>query len=44
MEVKEWPYKEYHSFDKPVDGVTRIPISGDERRELIYIQMWNMRI
>lgn len=39
MEVKEWPYKEYHSFDKPVDGVTRIPTSGDERRELIYIQM-----
>ncbi len=44
MEVKEWSYKEYHSFDKPVDGVTRIPTSGDERRELIYIQMWNMRI
>ena len=24
MEVKEWSYKEYHSFDKPVDGVTRM--------------------
>ena len=36
MEVKEWSYKEYHSFDKPVDGVTRIPTSGDEKGTYIY--------
>ena len=28
MEVKEWSYEEYPSFDMPVDGVTRIPTSG----------------
>ena len=36
MEVIEWSYKEYYSFDKPVDGVTRIPTSGDEKGTYIY--------
>lgn len=43
MEVKEWSYEEYPSFDMPVDRVTRIPTSGYER-ELIYILMLNMCI
>lgn len=43
MEVKEWSYKEYHSFDKPVDGVTRIPTSRDENGTYIYSNV-NMRI
>ena len=25
MEVKEWSYEEYPSFDEPIDGVERIP-------------------
>ena len=36
MEVKEWSYEEYPSFDMPVDGVTRIPTSGDEKGTYIY--------
>lgn len=36
MEVKEWSYKEYPSFDTPVDGVVRIPTSGDEKGTYIY--------
>ena len=29
MEVKEWSYEEYPSFDEPIDGVERIPTTGD---------------
>lgn len=36
MEVKEWSYEEYPSFDKPVDRVTRIPTSGYEKGTYIY--------
>mgnify|MGYP007049307647 CR=1 FL=1 len=43
MEVKEWSYEEYHSFDMPVDRVTRIPTSGDEKGTYIYSNV-NMRI
>ena len=32
MEVKEWSYEEYPSFDEPIDGVERIPTTeGDEK-------------
>ena len=43
MEVKEWSYEEYPSFDMPVDRVTRFLQAG-MKRELIYILMLNMRI
>lgn len=36
MEVKEWSYEEYPSFDMPVDRVTRIPTSGYEKGTYIY--------
>ena len=36
MEVKEWSYEEYPSFDTPTEGVVRIPPSGDENGTYIY--------
>lgn len=30
MEIKNWSYEEYPSFDEEVEGVLRIPSSGDE--------------
>lgn len=36
MEVKEWSYEEYPSFDTPTEGVVRIPTSGDENGTYIY--------
>ena len=30
MEIKEWNYEEYPSFNEDVDGAVRIPTSGDE--------------
>ena len=36
MEVKEWSYEEYPSFDEPIDGVERIPTTGDEKGAYIF--------
>lgn len=44
MEVKEWTYEEYPSFDEEIEGVKRIYTSGNEMGTYIYIQMWNIRI
>lgn len=41
MEVKEWSYEEYPSFDEPIDGVERIPTTGDEKVHT-YFLMLNM--
>ena len=41
MEVKEWSYEEYPSFDEPIDGVERIPTTGT-RRVHTYFLMLNM--
>lgn len=30
MEIKEWTYDEYPSFDEPVEGAVRIKTTGDE--------------
>lgn len=34
MEIKNWTYEEYPSFDEEIEGVTRIPTTGDEKRNL----------
>ena len=36
MEIKPWTYEEYPSFDEPVEGVVRIPTTGDEKGTYIY--------
>ena len=36
MEIKEWTYEEYPSFDEYVEGVVRIHTSGDEVGTYIY--------
>ena len=32
MEIKEWTYEEYPSFDEYVEGAVRIHTSGDEMK------------
>ena len=39
MEVKEWSYEEYPSFDEPIDGVERIPTTGDEKGAYIFLML-----
>lgn len=36
MEIKEWTYEEYPSFDEEVEGAIRIPTTGDEKGTYIY--------
>ena len=36
MEIKEWTYEEYPSFDEYVEGAVRIPTTGDEKGTYIY--------
>ena len=36
MEIKEWTYEEYPSYDESVEGVIRIPTTGDEKGTYIY--------
>lgn len=36
MEIKEWTYEEYPEYMEKVDGVTRIPTTGDEMGTYIY--------
>lgn len=36
MEIKEWTYDEYPSFDEDVEGVHRIATTGDEMGTYIY--------
>lgn len=36
MEVKEWTYEEYPSFEEFVEGAIRIPTTGDEKGTYIY--------
>ena len=36
MEIKEWTYEEYPSFEEYVDGAVRIHTSGDEIGTYIY--------
>lgn len=36
MEVKEWTYEEYPSFEEYVEGAVRIPTTGDEKGTYIY--------
>lgn len=36
MEIKEWTYEEYPSFDEYVNGAVRIHTSGDEIGTYIY--------
>lgn len=36
MEIKEWTYEEYPSFDEDVAGAIRIPTSGDETGTYIH--------
>ena len=36
MEIKQWTYEEYPSFDEPVEGAVRIPTTGDEKGTYIY--------
>ncbi len=36
MEIKDWTYEEYPSFDEEVEGAVRIPTSGDEMGTYIY--------
>ena len=44
MEVKEWSYEEYPSFDEPIDGVERIPTTGDEKGAYIFSNVEYARI
>ena len=39
MEIKNWTYEEYPSFDEEIEGVTRIPTTGDEKGTYIYSNM-----
>ncbi len=36
MEVKEWTYEAYPSFEEYVEGAIRIPTTGDEKGTYIY--------
>ena len=36
MEIKNWTYEEYPSFDEEIEGGTRIPTTGDEKGTYIY--------
>ena len=36
MEIKNWSYKEYPSFDEEIEGVKRIHTTGDEKGTYIY--------
>ena len=36
MEIKEWTYEEYPDFDEEVEGVVRIPTTGNEMGTYIY--------
>lgn len=36
MEIKNWTYEEYPSFNETIEGVTRIPTTGDEMGTYIY--------
>ena len=36
MEIKDWTYEEYPSFDEEVEGAVRILTSGDEIGTYIY--------
>lgn len=36
MEVKEWTYEAYPSFEEDVEGTIRIPTTGDEKGTYIY--------
>lgn len=36
MEIKEWTYEEYPSFDEVVEGAVRIHTTGDEKGTYIY--------
>ena len=36
MEIKEWTYEEYPSFDEEIEGVKRIYTSGNEMGTYIY--------
>lgn len=36
MEIKNWTYEEYPSFDENVEGVLRIKTTGDEKGTYIY--------
>lgn len=36
MEIKEWTYEEYPSFDEEVEGAIKIPTTGDEMGSYIY--------
>lgn len=36
IEIKEWTYEDYPSYDTPIAGVERIPTSGDEKGTYIY--------
>lgn len=36
MEIKDWTYEEYPSFDEEIEGVKRIKTTGDEKGTYIY--------
>lgn len=36
MEIKNWTYEEYPSFDEPVEGAVRIPTTGNEKGTYTY--------
>ncbi len=36
MEIKDWTYEEYPSFDEEIEGIKRIKTTGDEKGTYIY--------
>ena len=44
MEVKEWSYEEYPSFDEPIDGVDRLLFPEQEILQIVMklILVWFM--
>lgn len=44
MEIKNWTYEEYPSFTEEVEGVKRIPTSGNEKGTYIYSNVEYARI
>ena len=36
MEIKDWSYEDYPSFDEKVEGAVWIPTSGDEIGTNVY--------
>ena len=36
MEIKDWTYEEYPSFDEEIEGVKRIKTTGYEKGMYIY--------